>query len=161
MAFDPVTGNFPALWMRPIHTLGNSSAYGGELDIFEWQSQQPTTFVGGAHVWVNGTDVGNTNSNNSWSLPGGANLANYNTYGVLWTPTSISWYFNNILMGTLDTTVAPFNTVFRGQESYFLILGEQAGCNWSQVCPGQVSPINMRVQWVRVFQPSTQPSSAF
>jgi beta-glucanase (GH16 family) len=142
--------------MRPVQTIGNVSSNGGELDLFEWQSQTPNMFIGTAHVWENGVDIANNDTSNSSPVPGGTDFANYNTYGVLWTPTGISWYLNNVLMETISTTSAPYSTAFGASQSYFLILGEQAGCNWiySQTvsCPGQVSPLNMQVQWVHVYQ---------
>jgi beta-glucanase (GH16 family) len=122
------------------------------LDIFEWQSHQPTQFVGSVHVWRNGSDIGNNNGSNQWTLPGGTDLSQYHTYGVLWTPTSLSWYFDDVLVSSWNITVAPFNTVFTGQQSYFLILGQQYGCNWQQTCPGQQSPFDMQVDYVRVYQ---------
>jgi beta-glucanase (GH16 family) len=159
MAFDPDTGNWPALFMAPvaINQFGppwpmNGLPY-GELDIFEWQSNDPTHGYGTVHVWENNVDIANNGGSNTWALPNGTNLANFNTYGVLWTPTQICWYLNNVLMGCVSTTSAPYNAVFAGQQAMFLVLLEQAGCNWNVgVCPGQVSPLNMHVQWVHVFQ---------
>jgi beta-glucanase (GH16 family) len=156
MAFDPTTGSFPAIWMVPVSEIGadtssNGIAY-GELDMFEWQSQTPTTFYGTVHVWANQIDIANNNSSDAWTVPEGTNFANYNTYGVLLTPTAISWYFNNALMETMDTTSSPYNTVFGGEESYFLILSQQAGCKWSGTCAGQVSPLDMQVQWVHIYK---------
>jgi hypothetical protein len=154
MAFNPTTGSFPAIWMLPIPMISagnNLTISGGELDIFEWQSTSPTFFNGTVHVWANGVDIANNKKSNAWAVPGGTDFANYNRYGVLWTPTAISWYFNDVLMETVNTTVAPYNAVFSGSESYSLLLSQQAGCNWSASCPGQVSPLNMHVQWVHVY----------
>lgn len=141
--------------MLPVSAIGlaNGDMTGGEIDLFEWGSGTPTTFVGTIHVLQNGTEIGNNESSNMWPLPGGTNLSNFNTYGILWTPTAISWYFNNTLMETFSATSAPFKTVFAGQESMFLILSQQAGCPWtgSTPCAGQVSPLNTQVQWVHVY----------
>lgn len=161
MAFDPTTGSSPAIWMLPTSEIGadtssNGVSY-GELDLFEWQSGTPTTFYGTLHVWQDQVDIANNNSSDGWNVPPGTNFANYNTYGVLWTPTSISWYFNNVLMETVNTTSTPYSTVFGGLESYFLILSQQAGCNWATSCPGQASPLNTQVQWVHVY---TAPSKS-
>lgn len=154
MKFDPTTGSAPAIWMFAEQGItGGPSSISGELDIFEWQSQTPTTFYGTAHVWQNGANIGGNGSTDSWPLPAGTNLANYNTYGLLWTPTSISWYFNNVLMETIDTTSAPYSTVYGGSESYFLILSQQASCKWTYPCSEQVSPLHMQVQWVHVYAP--------
>jgi hypothetical protein len=154
MAFDPDIGNWPAIWLLPIQTIGDWPFSGGELDIFEWSSSYPALGSGAIHVWVNGTDT-NTSGGNAWAFPNGTNLSDYNTYGVLLTATSASWYFNNSLVEAFSTAAAPYNTVFAGQESYFLILSEQAGCGTGYgKCPGQVSPLNMQVQWVHIYTSS-------
>jgi hypothetical protein len=156
MAFNANTGNWPAIWMRPVSAAGGGSANGGELDLFEWQSQSPSTGFSTVHVWQNGTDIANNNSSNAWTIPAGTNLSNYNTYGVLWTPTKISWYLNNVLVKSVSTASGPYATAFGKQQSYFLILSEQAGCNWTYAldapCKGQANPIDMKIKWVHVFQ---------
>jgi beta-glucanase (GH16 family) len=154
MKFNPTTGSAPAIWMFAEQGItGGPNSISGELDLFEWQSQTPTTFYGTAHVWQSGTNIGGNGTTDAWPVPAGTNFNDYNTYGVLWTPTSISWYLNNVLMETIDTTSAPYSTAYGGSESYFLILSQQAGCNWVGTCPGQVSPLNMQVQWVHVYAP--------
>jgi hypothetical protein len=158
MAFDPDIGNWPALWMVPINTAGiGGPSNGGEIDLFEWDSNTPTTAYSTVHVWVNGVDTANNESTHAWSLPGGTNLANYNTYGFLWTSTGMKWYFNNQLVNSFATNSSPFNTVFAGQESFFLILNEQEGCGGSHSCANQVSPLNMKVQWVHVYASPAAP----
>jgi hypothetical protein len=155
MAFNPVAGSWPGLWMEPISSIATGTQNGGEIDIFEWQSNLPTTFVGTVHVWQDGTDIAANSGSNYYTVPDGTNFANYNTYGLLWTPTTISWYFNNALMATWSTTSSPYNSVFGGSMAYSLILDQSAGCNWVnwaiKPCSGQVSPLNMQVQWVHVY----------
>ena len=158
MAFDPATGAWPGLWLLPISMITNPKQTGGlntggEIDMFEWQSNIPNTFAGTIHVWENGVDVANNDGTNYYTLPAGTNLANFNTYGLLWTPTSISWYLNNHLLSTVNTTGKAYNSTFNGSGLFFLILDQGNGCNWTNnPCAGQVSPLNMRVQWVHVFQ---------
>ena len=158
MAFNPVTGNWPAIWMVPVTMIDSTPAYslttGGEIDVFEWFSNASNKFWGTLHTWDNGVDTA-TSSPNSWAVPEGTSFANYNTYGILWTPTAISWYFNNSFLGTVSTTSAPYNSAFNGSGPYFLILSEQAGCNGVYTiftpCSGQASPLNMQVQWVHIY----------
>jgi hypothetical protein len=159
MAFNPAAGNWPAIWMLPLSKIGaNSSTDGinyGEIDLFEWQSNTPATFFGSLHVWKNNVSIVSSNDPNGYPTHRDTNFANYNRYGLLWTPAAISWYFNDILMGSVSTDSAPYNTVFRGPQPYFLILSEQAGCNWIYAhdarCPAQVSPLDMQVQWVHIY----------
>jgi len=158
MKFDPVTGSSPGIWMMPEEENQPSTITDGinfgELDLFEWQSNTPTTGYATAHVWLGGSgknEIANNNNDHAWTLPKGTNLADYNSYGVLLTSTSISWYFNNVLVKSLDTTSAPWNAAYGGTLSYFLILNQNANCNWTNPCPGQVSPLDMQVQWVHVY----------
>jgi beta-glucanase (GH16 family) len=147
MAFDPDTGNWPALWFQGVPTVGSSPYTGPELDLFEWQSNTPNTFYGTVHSWVNGVSTQEgiaPTVSSTWS--------SYNTYGVLWTPSTISWYLNNALLGSEPITSAPYNTLFAGQMQLFLIMSETAGCNFSYPCAGQVSPLNMQVQSIHLFQ---------
>lgn len=147
MAFDPDTGNWPALWLQGVPDVGSSPYTGPELDMLEWQSNTPSLYYGTIHSWAGGTSTqqGITPTvSPTWS--------NYNVYGVLWTPTTISWYLNNTLLGSESTTSAPYNTVFAGQIPLFLIMSVTAGCNFEYPCSGQVSPTNMQVQSIHLFQ---------
>lgn len=156
MLFDPDTGNWPAIFLEMANYNKNSVQTGPEIDLFEWQSNTPTLGYSTLHTWLNGTDLGNNSGSNTWSLAG-ATLSSYNTYGVLWTPTSLQFYFNNALVKTVNTTVSPYNNYFAGQYSVFLALQEASGCNFVLYqftpCSGFHTPLNMQVQWVHVFQP--------
>ena len=157
MAFDPVLGNWPTLWLMPVNYNLNSIQTGPELDIFEWQSNTAAVGYGTVHTWVKGSETGDNVGSNSWPIPGGTNLAHYHTYGILWTPTTLSWYFDNSLLETFSTTSAPFNEQLAGQYAMFLVLSLQAGCNWTVYhdtpCAGQASPLDMQVQWVHIYAP--------
>lgn len=159
LKFDPAAGSSPTIYMVPVGEVlspntATDNQYWGEIDVLEYQSNNPTTFLGTVHVWHNQVDVQNNNSSDSWPYPSGTDLSGYNTYGLLWTPTSISWYVNNILMETLNTTSSPYSIAFGGAESYFIILGQQAGCNWTYPCtPTQTSSLDLQVQWVHVYTP--------
>jgi hypothetical protein len=157
MAFNPAKGNWPALWLMPVKYNLDSVHTGPELDVFEWQSQNPPAGYSTIHSWSNGADTGDAPAMNSWSLPPGTDLSKFNTYGALWTPTAVYIYFNNLLVETISTTSAPFNTQFAGQYPMFIVLSETGGCNWTldqtHVCSGQTSPLDMQVQWVHVYAP--------
>jgi beta-glucanase (GH16 family) len=147
MAFSPVTGSWPALWLIPTAGITDPQGEHGEIDIFEWQSQAPTTFYGNIHDWIGKTDMQNNDSDSVFALPAGTNLANYHTYGVLWTPTTISWYFDNTLMGTASAFA-----IF-GAQSYYLIMGQQIGTDWTEPPVGlTANTLTMNVNWVHVFQ---------
>jgi hypothetical protein len=163
MAFNPVKGSWPALWMESntattSYVPNPSSVHDyGELDIFEWQSQIPNTFNGHIRDWTNASgpvmDAQDNDSSSTASLPSGANLSDFNTYGVLWTPTQISWYFNNQLVLTATSGQYPDAFAELNAGPMYLMLSNQAGSNWGR--SGSVTPsaaTNMQVQWVHVWQ---------
>ncbi|MGC2401295.1 MAG: family 16 glycosylhydrolase, partial [Acidobacteriaceae bacterium] len=158
MAFNPATGSWPAIWLLPLSMNTNPKQTsglntGGEIDMFEWQSYMPNMFAGTVHVWNNGADVANNEGTNFINLPAGTDLSQFNKYGLLWTPTSLSWYFNDVLMETVDTTQSAYNTTFNNSGLFYLILDQANGCNWNNnPCAGQASPLDMKVQWVHVYQ---------
>jgi beta-glucanase (GH16 family) len=161
MAFTASTGSWPGIWMVPLSSI-NDDGYqdGGEIDVIEWQSSSPTTFSGSLHAWNNGAE---TDSEGITPTPEGINYNEFNTYGLLWTPTQICWYVNNLQMGCESTTTSPWTDVFNGFGPYALIFDQAAGCNWINntvtPCTGQVSPLNLQVQWVHVYASPTQPST--
>jgi hypothetical protein len=166
MAFPPVTGAWPAIWMENntattsyVPTAGAHSY--SEVDIFEWQSQIPTSFNGHIHTWVAaaGTQVSDTQNNDSNStaaVPSGTNLANFNTYGLLWTPTQVSWYFNNKLLFTATSSTYPKAFAVLNTGPMYLMLSNQVGTNWQLGNSQPTATSDMKVQWVHVWG-RTQP----
>jgi hypothetical protein len=161
MAFPPVTGIWPAIWMESdtattsfVPTESNHSY--SEVDIFVWQSQIPNTFNGGIHTLVAAagahvSDVQNTDGHNTANFPSGTNLGNFNTYGVLWTSSQISWYFNNTLV--FSATASQYPQAFSVLKSgpMYLMLSNQAGANWQVGNSHPTSTADMKVQWVHVW----------
>jgi len=160
-AWDPVGGAWPAFWMDGYPATGGPSGKEyGELDIFEGQCCGngtwgyyigPNVYYGTVHDWVGSTDVDNNNCCNYFNMPDGTDVSQFHTYGVLWVPGEVTWYFDNQPMGSYPT-MPIYDTDLT--QLYYLILGSQEGCNWSggnKTC-GTPSNIWMNIQWVRVWQ---------
>jgi beta-glucanase (GH16 family) len=148
MAWDPVVGSWPAIWMRPIQYTENPDIEAGELDIYEGQGATPNIFYGTIHDWsATGVDRNNGN-NDSFILPNDTNLMDYHTYGVLWVPGKVRWYFDNKEVMTAQTY-----PIFDSQD-YFIILGIQEGADGSygNMQGVTANTMSMNVQWVHVFQ---------
>jgi beta-glucanase (GH16 family) len=148
MAWDPVVGSWPAIWMRPIEYTENPGIEAGELDIYEGQGANPNMFYGTIHDWsASGTDT-NNGTNNSYNLPSSTNFADYHTYGVLWVPGQVTWYFDNRAVLTAATY-----PIF-DQQDYFLILGMQEGVDgdYGNMQGVTANTMSMNVRWVHIFQ---------
>ena len=149
MAWDPVVGAWPALWMQPIQNILTPGVEQGELDIFEGQGATPNFFYGTIHDWLNGVSVA-SNSPNNYRLAPGVNVAQFHNYGVLWVPGQVTWYFDNWPVHSVATYPIFDNT----SQLYYLMLGSQEGANWIYGNTSGVSAtsIPMYVQWVHVWQ---------
>jgi len=146
MRWDVTTGSWPAFWMIPVegHTLPGGSEQ-GEWDIMEGQGQN--WYQTHAHDW--NAPGGSTYCGYQYNPPGGVNLTDYHTYGMLWTSGTIQFYFDNAAVGPpcrLDATI--------DAQHYFLILASQEGVNWSYGNTSGVSASNITADfnWVHVWQ---------
>ena len=143
-------GAWPAFWMLPVEWIEGATT-DGELDVMEGQGgAYPNTVFGTVHEWVNGADEWNNESSNAFTVASGVNLSQYHTYGLLWTPGSLTWYFDNQPM----FTVTGYPSVIDNQH-YYLILASQEGVNWTlgNTSGGKRnSSFQVQVQWVHVWQ---------
>ncbi len=153
MKWDVTTGAWPAFWMVP-----KQAAQGvtdtGELDIFEGQGSQPSTFYGSLHEWKGTTEIWH-NSPNWIKLPVTNDFSQWHTYGVLWVPGKVTWYYDNQALFSANTTA-----VFDSQD-FFLVLSMAEGANWQKGNMTGVSAtsLQLNVDWVRVWQNGSASTS--
>ena len=131
---------WPSFWSASIeHATGQIplSAPSGELDVFEYYiSGGYQAYLTTVHQ-VTGTNR-QQNPNNVPTVPQGTNYGDWHTYGCLWTPNEVRWYFDNNLVETVKTGPNTPYTALE-QEHMFLILG--SGSKWP-----------MYVDYVHVWQ---------
>jgi hypothetical protein len=150
MKWQPGAGAWPAFWLIPVHAAMNGEApqEAGEIDIFEGQGTEPHTFFGTLHRWKGSLELDSTSRHNRFPLPPQADFARYHTYGLLWAPGRVTWYFDDIALHS-----EPTYPIFDRQD-YCLILSMQAGSDWKsgdlRAVAGQ--SLQLTVDWVRVWQ---------
>jgi beta-glucanase (GH16 family) len=108
----------------------------------------PHTIYGTIHEWLGNSDIYNNNSSNAYTVSSSTDLSQYHTYGLLWTPGMVSWYFDDQLMHSASTT-AIFD-----KQTYYLVISSQVGVNWSagNLSGVTASSIPVQVDWVHVWQ---------
>jgi beta-glucanase (GH16 family) len=150
MKWDVANGAWPAFWMVPKQAAQGASDT-GELDIFEGQGSQPYTYFGSLHEWNKNTEIWH-NSRNWTNLPSTNDFSQWHTYGMLWVPGRVTWYYDNQPLHSADTTA-----VFDSQD-FFLVLSMAEGANWTKgnVAGVSASYLNLNVDWVRVWQSATR-----
>jgi beta-glucanase (GH16 family) len=133
---------WPAFWSSSTSLLTGQVPIGGtypELDFMEYYtapvsaaqaavSTQPlqgiyTTTV---HEWTNTSPATSVqNPNNVPVIPPGTDFSMWHTYGCLWTPNQVQWYFDNQLVTTVATGPGtPFPSLELSK--MYLILGSGA-----------------------------------
>jgi hypothetical protein len=148
MKWQPVEGAWPAFWLIPVQAAAGESQEAGEIDIFEGQGTEPGSFFGTIHRWKGSRELDSTSRHNRFPLPPQADFAMYHTYGFLWVPGRVTWYFDGIALHS-----EPTYHIFDRQD-YFLILGMQEGSDWKagNLSGVTAQSLTLTVDWVRVWQ---------
>jgi hypothetical protein len=145
--FSRGRGAWPAIWMmpEPDHSLGGWPA-GGEIDIMEHVNVENVI-----HQTIHNTAMTDVDGGSKATNQVPFDSESYNTYGIIWTPTAIEFYVNEVLCYTyakpVDATPAqwPFDVPF------YIILNQSGGAGW----PGPITdadlPFAMSVDYVRVY----------
>lgn len=126
--------------------LAVAQCYSGELDIFEGQGSEPQAFYGTVHRNSCGCyGVADDQNGNNWQPTNVDLTSGFHTYGMLWTPSQITWYLDGkALMSapTYDSTNQPM----------FLLLQMWVG-GWTKNI-NSTTPTNIEtdVDYVHVWQ---------
>jgi glycosyl hydrolase family 16 len=153
MKWKPVRGSWPAFWLIPVEDANQSDIYGGrkesgEIDIFEGMGDQPQAYFATIHDWVNGKSAHDNGSTNRVVLPPNVNYDEWHTYGLLWVPGRVTWYFDNKPIHS-EITYGVFD-----KQNYFIVIGQQEGVDWKygDLTGVTENDLALNVQWVKVWQ---------
>jgi beta-glucanase (GH16 family) len=152
MKWQPVVGAWPAFWLIPVQAATNEGQReSGEIDIFEGQGSQPRMFFGTIHRWSSSHQLESNSPHNRFRLPPATDFAEFHTYGLLWVPGRVTWYFDGVPLHSEQTY-----EIFDRQD-YFLVIGMQEGVDWKEGDQTGVTAQSLRltVDWVRVWQRAT------
>jgi beta-glucanase (GH16 family) len=156
MPATAVPGLQETLWLYP----ENETLYGpwpdsGEIDFGEFYSEYPNNDVPAIHYPGSGSDPNSSDDNcvHAGSSPAGQ----FHTYAALWTPTSITTYYDGQpcmtdvygpYVNNPDSAPEPFN------QPFFMALTAALGAaNGDQYRPGVTPlPATTKVDWVRTWQ---------
>jgi len=138
MRFSNDIIDWTAFWLlsRP-RSLGTDAGRWCEIDIFEHFG--PGVYVGTAHDWREvGQKRDHTRNNNAYHRLGRPiDFSAWHTYGLLWTPGSLTWLLDgNELMS------APAPAICEEQDLFLILSAQQHR---------QGTPVTLQVDWVRVF----------
>jgi len=139
-------GLCPAFWM-----LADNST--GEIDVLEAPSFVNSAFGPLAPYTVFDLHSNNTQVYESYPTPTNWNPGRPNIYGLIWTPTSITWTVNYVPYATVAaSSLSPAVWSVFTSGKFHLLLDEAVGGWPGAPAAGTVFTQPMLVQWVKVFQ---------
>jgi hypothetical protein len=133
------SGTWPAFWLIGIHKKPVAS----EIDVVEYYGGFDQYFHSVEHVWALGADQ--LHQDHLTHIRAGQLSSQFNTYGVLITPKTTSFYFDRSLVWSTPTPP-------EYQQPMYLLANLAIGGGW----PSQAlrSPIVMRIAYIRAYQKS-------
>jgi beta-glucanase (GH16 family) len=130
-------GTWPAAWLLPANNKyedlsppSNGVRYmnGGEIDLIEEVGFNPNVEYGIVHSI---SDLSNPNGVGDFSTVNVANSNSvYNTYSLLWTPTSITFEVNNVPFYIYNKTPGANYQTWPFDQPFYLILNLAIGGTW-------------------------------
>ena len=147
MALPAGDGLCPAFWMLADSPMAGASTP-GEIDVLEAPSFGPLPTVG--YFDLHGP-TGAQEFETS-GAPAGWNPTQFHTYGVIWTPTSITWTIDGVGYSTATAANVPPGSWTAYETGAFRLIFDLSVGGWP--CMGGCSPPSsstMYVQWVKVF----------
>lgn len=162
-------GCWPAFWM-----LAQSDYYGnypatGEIDIMELISQSPSTSYSTIHN-IDAYTGNLASSSADTTLVQGNFSSAYHIFGCEWDTNELRFFLDGKLFASKNKNQHPnFNWPF--DQPFYIILNLAIGGNWPEPPDSAAYPQSMLVDWVRVYQRTTdyrisgnlwvQPSTAY
>jgi beta-glucanase (GH16 family) len=142
-------GLWPAFWMLGDDVDAVGWPASGEIDAMEVVGQHPFTVYGTLHG-----PRGAPGSARSSTLVSTTPLASaFHTYGVTWSPTSITWMFDGVPYATKSPGTMGFGWNWIFARPFHLLVNLAVGGTWPG--PPDAStrfPARLLVDWVRVYR---------
>jgi beta-glucanase (GH16 family) len=147
----PGYGTWPAFWMMPTDSVYGTWPKSGELDIME---HAPAT-SGLNHVYGTVHYFGTDGSGHVWTSLGSTTdttaTTAFHTYGVEWTSSAITLYYDGVMVGSAypkfgDYTTWPFDRQF------YFILNLAMGGNLGGTIDPALTSATYEIDYVRVYQ---------
>jgi beta-glucanase (GH16 family) len=139
-------GSGMAFWMMPDVEVFEPWPQMGELDIVEVIGREPRLAMGTLHY------PKKPHSGGDFATPTAVS-DNFHVFALEWTPEAFYWFadgqcYFKAVHGDPAKVEFPFN------RSFYLILSSTAGGKWPGPVPRDATfPMEMEVDWVRVFEP--------
>ena len=143
-------GLWPAFWMLGANIDEVSWPDSGEIDIMEYQGQQPDRVFGTLHgpLYSGGASI-----SGDISLPEGETFADdFHVFAVEWDPSLIRFFVDEEEYHTVRSTEVPRGKWVFNNEFFMILNLAVGGTLGGPVGPDTVFPAEVLVDYVRIFE---------
>ncbi len=131
------TGFWPAFWLMPA-----DGSYSSELDVFEEVGDKANTVYNTVHYFPTGST---TKASTGFSAYVPNMMSGFHTYGVLWSPTTITWYVDGVAVNSVATPAGM-------NKPMYMVANLAVGGDW----PGSPSastpfPSALQIDYIRAY----------
>lgn len=156
-------GTWPAFWMMPTLSRYGGWPKSGEIDIMEHVGYDPNVVLGTLHTerfyGTNGRGASTDSLLSNGTLTSIDVLNEFHTYGIIWTETSIEWFFDGHSLGSVSFSPTKYQTLpssvdWPFDQNFYIILNLAIGGNWggAQGVDNTIFPTKFVIDYVRVYQ---------
>ena len=140
-------GFWPGFWMLP--TVDNNGGV-PEIDAMEAFGSQYGYYGGSNQVHYDLHSGTNPNTSGTWATVNANIYTSYNTYGVMWTPTTLTFYFDGQSIGSLPTSKD-----LVGNPGEYMIASLLTGApgDWPGPMAGEAG--SLKIDYIRAFSSSS------
>lgn len=146
--FKKGQGSWPAIWMMPEAPV----AYGGWPNSGEIDIMEHVNYENVIHNTIHNGAVTNASGGSTATRAATYNPNDYNLYGIIWSPSSIEFYVNNVLQYTYSKQAGATSAQWPFDKPFYLILNQSGGAGWPGPITNADLPFNMQVDWVRIYK---------
>lgn len=146
---ESAQGAWPAMWM-----LAEKDKYGkypknGEIDIMEHLNYD-TLIYQTIHSWYTLELKQKSNPQHHATVPIDAGA--FNVYGIKWFPDKIVYILNGKETFTYPRVEGADPSQWPFDQPFYLLIDQQLGGGWVGKVKPETLPVNMIVDWVKVYQ---------
>jgi len=141
-------GLWPAFWLLGSDFNTAGWPHCGEIDIMEYRGQEPTIIHGTLHGpgYSGGQGVGT-----SYTLTNARFDTDFHTFSVEWDLEGISWFVDDVLYQTLDSSDVNGDWVY--DHPFFIIINVAVGGGYvGSPNADTIFPQTMLIDYIRVYQ---------
>lgn len=147
--FKSGKGSWPAIWMMPVNSSYGEWPYSGEIDIMEQLNRDSIVYqtLHSAYIDIEGNKDKPRYFN---TVP--YKVGEYNVFGIEWYDDKLDFFINGRKTFTYPKISGAGKKQWPFDKKFYIILDQALGGNWVGRIEDKDLPVEMMVDWVRVFK---------